>query len=80
MQTNMRCPNCHKKMELWGSGEKKTYVCSCGYRERAEKLHEKKGNTASKGYVKQYMRQQKEEAQGKSALAMALEKALGEKS
>lgn len=80
MQTNMRCPNCHKKMELWGSGEKKTYVCSCGYRERAEKLHEKKGNTASKGYVKQYMRQQKEEAQGKSALALALEKALGEKS
>ncbi len=31
--TNARCPECHKKMELRGEGEKKSFYCSCGYRE-----------------------------------------------
>ena len=32
--TNARCPECHKKMELRGEGEKKSFYCSCGYREK----------------------------------------------
>ncbi|MCM1393211.1 MAG: DNA topoisomerase III, partial [Ruminococcus sp.] len=32
--TNARCPNCHKKLELRGEGEKKSFVCKCGYREK----------------------------------------------
>lgn len=59
--TNMRCPNCHKKMELFGEEEKKTYVCVCGFREKADSLHKKisESKGASKNVVRQYMKQQK---------------------
>ena len=32
--TNARCPNCHKRMELRGEGEKQLFACVCGYREK----------------------------------------------
>ncbi|MBQ7647406.1 MAG: DNA topoisomerase III, partial [Clostridia bacterium] len=32
--TNARCPNCHKKMELRGTGDSKIFACVCGYREK----------------------------------------------
>ncbi|MCL2300158.1 MAG: DNA topoisomerase III [Firmicutes bacterium] len=32
--TNARCPECHKKLELRGEGEKRGFFCVCGYRER----------------------------------------------
>ena len=31
--SNVRCPECHKKMELRGEGDDKTFYCVCGYRE-----------------------------------------------
>ena len=82
--TNMRCPNCHKKMELFGEGDKKTYVCVCGFREKADTLHkrisEQKG--ASKSTVQNYMRNQKkaekEEKKELSAFGKALLEALRE--
>ena len=30
--TNARCPECHKKLEMRGEGEKKAFFCVCGYR------------------------------------------------
>lgn len=59
--TNARCPVCHKRMELFGEGDKKTYVCLCGFKEKADTFHkriaEQKG--ASKSTVQNYMRNQK---------------------
>lgn len=64
--TNARCPNCHKKMEMIGKGEKATFVCSCGYKERLEKFQERRsreGKGVSKKDVAAYMRKQKKEAE-----------------
>lgn len=64
--TNARCPNCHKKMEMVGKGEKATFVCACGYKERLSKFQErrtKEGKGVSKRDVAAYMRKQKKEAE-----------------
>ncbi|MDR3314835.1 MAG: DNA topoisomerase III [Oscillospiraceae bacterium] len=44
--TNARCPECHKKLELRGEGEKRMFACGCGFREKAsafEQRHEAAG-------------------------------------
>lgn len=75
--TNMRCPNCHKKMEVSGEGEKQIYSCECGYKERFDKLHERIGKGgADKKTVQKYLSSQKRnEDKGESALAKALAEA-----
>ncbi|MCP8968061.1 DNA topoisomerase III [Ectobacillus ponti] len=60
--TNARCPNCHKKLELRGEGEGQIFVCKCGHREKlssfqARRDKEKKGSV-SKRDVAKYMKQQ----------------------
>lgn len=63
--SNARCPVCHKKMELSGSGDKATFFCSCGYRERLEKFKErrqKEGAGVTKRDVAAYMKKQQKEA------------------
>ena len=72
--TNARCPNCHKKLELWGEGEKQTFACACGYREKLsdfEKRREDKG--AGKRDVQKFMASQ-DRSGGNTALAEALKK------
>ncbi len=72
--TNARCPNCHKKLELRGEGDKRMFVCVCGYREKLadfEKRREDRG--AGKRDVQKYMASQ-ERGGGNSALAEALKK------
>lgn len=82
--TNMRCPVCHKRMELFGDREKKTYVCVCGFREKADSLHKKLADQrgASKSTVQDYMKKQKraekEEQKELSAFGKALLEALKE--
>ncbi|MBR5619789.1 MAG: DNA topoisomerase III [Clostridia bacterium] len=73
--TNARCPNCHKKLELRGEGDKQTFTCVCGYRERLadfEKRREQKG--AGKRDVQKYLQNQPKESAGSSALADQLAK------
>jgi DNA topoisomerase-3 len=79
MQTKVRCPNCHKTMELYGEGEKRTYVCRCGYRARADKFFENRegGRGASKQEVRKYLSQQQPQG-GMSAFAAAWAKSLEE--
>ncbi len=72
--TNARCPNCHKKLELRGEGDKRTFTCVCGYREKLsdfEKRREDRG--AGKRDVQKYMASQ-ERSGGNTALAEALKK------
>ena len=57
--TNARCPDCHKKMELRGEGEKKMFVCVCGYREKLSDFQKRKEQAgAGKADVLSYMRKQ----------------------
>lgn len=72
--TNARCPNCHKKLELRGEGDKRMFVCICGYREKLsdfEKRREDRG--AGKRDVQQYLNRQSEGG-GSTAMADALKK------
>jgi len=57
-QSNARCPDCKKKMELVGEGEGKYFKCKCGYREKLtafQARREKEGTAMKKGEVKQYL-------------------------
>ena len=79
--SNARCPNCHKKLEVFGEGDKKKYIChTCGFREKYEsfnkQLSEKHGG-ASKNEVRQYLDSQREEPQEMTAFALAWAKANG---
>lgn len=63
--SNARCPNCHKKMEMYLKGEEETFVCVCGYKEKLSAFksrREKEGAGVSKSDVKNYMEKQKKEA------------------
>ena len=74
--TNARCPNCHKKLEMRGEGEKKSFYCVCGYREKLSDFEKRKESQgAGKRDVANYMRNQaKNEPKGNSALADQLAK------
>ena len=75
IQTNARCPNCNKRMEMRGEGEKRLFVCICGHREKASDF-EKRRETAGAGKndVRRYMENQKNQAQGNYALASLMDK------
>lgn len=65
--TNARCPNCHKKLELRGEGEKKIFACVCGYREKLSDFNKRRANDgAGKHDVLSYMRKQEKESQPKN--------------
>ena len=73
--TNARCPNCHKKLEMRGEGDKRTFTCVCGYREKLsdfEKRRDERG--AGKRDVQKYLQNQPKESAGASALADQLAK------
>lgn len=68
--TNARCPECHKKMELRGEGDKKAFFCKCGYREKLSdfnKRHESDG--AGKYDVKKYIEKQKKQEEASNPFA-----------
>ncbi|PYG87832.1 DNA topoisomerase-3 [Ruminiclostridium sufflavum DSM 19573] len=72
--SNARCPECHKKMEIKGEGDKKSFYCSCGYREKLDAFKQRKGEQVDKREVAQFMRHQETDEPINSALADALAK------
>ncbi|MBU0906457.1 MAG: DNA topoisomerase III, partial [Firmicutes bacterium] len=76
VQTNARCPVCHKRLEMRGEGEGKLFVCKCGHREKLsafEKRRESSGGAkANKRDVQKYLKQQDEPEN--TAMAEALKK------
>ncbi|MDR0532015.1 MAG: DNA topoisomerase III [Oscillospiraceae bacterium] len=63
MITNARCPECHKKLELRGEGDKKSFYCTCGYREKASAFEERKQSAgANKRETQRFLESQKDEA------------------
>lgn len=68
--TNARCPECHKKLELRGEGDKKIFVCKCGYRERLSDFTERRQSAgAGKADVMTYMRKQEKQDSGNNPFA-----------
>lgn len=77
VHTNARCPECHKRMELVGEGDGKTFLCACGYRERLSAFQKRRekanAGRVSKGEVARYLQQQdKKEDFANNAFAEAL--------
>ena len=69
--TNARCPNCHKKMELRGEGEKQMFACVCGYREKLTDFKKRRANAgAGKRDVRKYLANQ-DTGGGNTAMADA---------
>ncbi|MEJ7219843.1 DNA topoisomerase III [Staphylococcus gallinarum] len=60
-KTNARCPNCHKKMTLFGRGKDAVYRCVCGHTETQaqmdKRLKNKKSDKVNKKDMKKYMNQ-----------------------
>jgi len=64
--TNARCPNCRKKLELRGEGEKRMFSCVCGHRERLTNFEKRKkelGSQGNKQDVQKYLREQKKQSE-----------------
>ena len=72
--SNARCPECHKKMEVRGDGDNKSFCCVCGYREKLEAFKKRKGEQVNKKDVSKFLKQQEPEENINSALAEALAK------
>ncbi|HEY5584343.1 MAG TPA: DNA topoisomerase III [Ruminiclostridium sp.] len=72
--SNARCPDCHKKMEIRGDGDNKSFYCGCGYREKLEAFTKRKGEQVNKKEVSNFLNQQDEGEPINSALAEALAK------
>ena len=71
--TNARCPNCHKKMELRGEGDKQLFACVCGYRERLSDFKTRReSKSAGKADVLRSLPPQQRDETGNSALAPPL--------
>jgi len=77
MQTNARCPNCHKKLDMRGEGDKRMFVCICGHRERMSDFeNRRKESGASKRDTENFLKNQNKQNSdaGNSALAQQLAK------
>ena len=79
--SNVQCPECRKKMEIFGDGEKRVLHCKCGYREKYDvfqKRMEEKKQVMSKREVSAYLEKQQAEQGGMTAMELAF-KALQDK-
>ncbi|MBF4691920.1 DNA topoisomerase III [Fusibacter ferrireducens] len=75
--TNARCPNCHKKLELRGTGEAQYFICKCGHKEKMATFNARRKEAANKGSqkdVQKYLQEQKKNSEYVSPLADALSK------
>lgn len=75
--SNARCPECHKKMQLQGEGENKLFKCTCGYREKLTaftKRKETQKGSVNKKEVNRYLQNQDGNEPINTALADALAK------
>lgn len=72
--SNARCPTCHKKMEMRGDGDNKSFYCGCGYREKLDAFKKRRGDSVDKKEVSNFLNQQDTGEPINSALAEALAK------
>ncbi|HZW48941.1 MAG TPA: DNA topoisomerase, partial [Bacillota bacterium] len=80
--SNARCPTCHKKLEVFGDGEKKIYSCKCGFREKYDRFNQMLSENkqhASKAEIQRFEQEQsrRNAETDTSAFALAWQKANG---
>src|SRR5699024_940103 len=60
--TNARCPDCRKKLKLYGEGDGQIFTCVCGHREKLETFQKRRKQAqktrVSKKEVNQYLKKQ----------------------
>ncbi len=78
--SNARCPECHKKMEIMGQGDKKQFRCVCGYREGMDAFKKRKGERVDKRDVQRFLNTQEKDDGGGFSLADAIARAKKDKS
>lgn len=63
--TNARCPDCKKKLRLFGEGDGQIFTCSCGHREKLSSFEKRRKKSkqarASKQDVQKYIKKQDDE-------------------
>lgn len=72
--SNARCPQCHKKLNVIGEGEKRIYSCPCGFREKFDRFNKQLAenrNNMGKRELQEYMKRQEREKPQESAFALA---------
>ena len=80
--SNARCPQCHKKLNVLGEGEKKIYSCSCGFREKFDRFNKQLSENRDKmgkRELQEYMKKQEKDQPQESAFAIAWAKLQEEK-
>ncbi len=80
--SNARCPQCHKKLNVIGEGEKRIYSCPCGFREKFDRFNKQLAenrDNMGKRELQEYMKQQEKEKPQESAFAIAWAKLQEEK-
>lgn len=74
--SNTRCPQCHKMLEIFGDGEKRMFLCKCGFREKYEvftKRMEENRKNMSKHEVARFLKQQSDTKPELTAFELALQ-------
>jgi DNA topoisomerase-3 len=80
--SNARCPQCHKKLNVIGEGEKRIYSCPCGFREKFDRFNKQlseNSNKMGKRELQEYMKKQEKSQPQESAFALAWAKLQEEK-
>ena len=79
--TNARCPECHKKLEMRGEGDKRAFYCVCGFREKLSDFEKRKQESgAGKRDIAKYMSSQDNKKPASNPLADQLAKWMEENS
>ena len=79
--TNASCPECHKKLEMRGEGDKKAFYCVCGFREKLSDFEKRKQESgAGKRDIAKYMSSQNNKKPASNPLADQLAKWMEENS
>lgn len=76
VNVNVRCPECHKRMQLRGEGDKRSFYCACGYREKFSDFKLKRQNEGASSFeVKKVLaKESKETTPLNTSLAEQLKK------
>ncbi len=72
--SNARCPQCHKKLEVVGEGDKRLYLCKCGFREKFDRFNAElkaRADYSGKRDVADYIKKQKKDEEEVSVFALA---------
>ncbi|MBQ6266091.1 MAG: DNA topoisomerase III [Clostridia bacterium] len=79
--TNARCPECHKKLEMRGEGDKRAFYCVCGFREKLSDFEKRKQESgAGKRDIAKYMNSRNNKKPASNPLADQLAKWMEENS